>query len=327
MASPFAADLGRVARNTPRAVIALPRSLISRRWILIMLALCVGAVAVYMLWFRHSSLVAADEVDVSGVSFSEPAIRTALTEAGEGMSTLEPDIAALERAVRGFPTVASISVEADFPHRLAIEVDERAPVAIVGAGEGVPVAADGTVLTGVETGELELPAIESRSVPASGRLRGVGLAQTEILGAAPDPLRPAIRGIGVDGEHGVEVALAGAVELRFGDSRDAAAKWAAAAAILADPKLDQISYIDLRLPGRPAVGGAPAPVSETEAPEESIAPAPEPIAPVPSEPAPTATETPVPAPTDPAAAVPPESTAPPATPAPATGVAGSTAAP
>ncbi len=83
------------------------------------------------------------------------------------------------------------------------------------------------------------------------------LAQAEVLGAAPDPLRPAIEGIGVEGDHGVEVALAAGVELRFGDSRNAEAKWAAAAAILADPKLDQVSFIDLRIPGRPAVGGAP----------------------------------------------------------------------
>jgi cell division septal protein FtsQ len=327
MASPFVADLGRAARGAPRAAIALPLSVISRRGVIVAALLALTLSATYMLWFRHSSFVAVEEVEVSGLTFAEGEIASALTDAGQRMSTLDTDVAALERAVRRYPTVASISVETDFPDRLAIEVHERAPVATVGAGEGVPVAGDGTVLSGVETGKLKLPAIEAGSVPASGRVRGTALAQAEILAAAPDPLRPAIEGIGVDREHGVEVALAGEVELRFGDSRDAGAKWAAAAAILADPKLDQISYIDLRLPGRPAVGGAPAPVSETEAPEESIAPAPEPIAPVPSEPAPTATETPVPAPTDPAAAVPPESTAPPATPAPATGVAGSTAAP
>lgn len=325
MASPFAADLGRVARGVPRAAVAAPLSVLSRRSVLAVALLAVAVVAVYMLWFRHSSLVAVQEVQVSGVSFAEPAIRTALVEAGEGMSTLDPDVEALERAVRGFPTVGAISVETDFPHGLAVEVQERAPVAIVGTGEGVPVAGDGTVLSGVETADLKLPAIEARSVPASGALGGVALAQAEILGAAPDPLRPAIRGIGVDRGHGVEVALAAGVELRFGDSRNAEAKWAAAAAVIADPKLDTISFVDLRLPGRPAVGGAGAAESETTA-AEPVIPAPDAVAPAPApEPAPVG-ETTVPPATDPATTTPPTTTEPAAA-APATGVAGAPTAP
>lgn len=277
MATPLVADLGRVARGVPRVALALPRSLLTRRRIMATFALVICAVAAYMLWFRHSSYVAAEEVDVTGVSFSEPAIRTALTDAGEGMSTVDPDVAALERSVRGFPTVASISVDADFPDRLAIEVEERAPVAIVGGGEGVPVAGDGTLLSGIEIENQKLPAIETGGLPASGALRGSALAQAEVLGATSDPLRPAIRGIGVDPDHGVEVALAGEVELRFGDSRNAEAKWAAAAAILADPHLVQVSFIDLRLPGRPAVGGTtstPADPAASSAPASPTAGAP-----------------------------------------------------
>ena len=105
MASPFVADLGRAARGAPRAAIAMPLSALSRRWVLAVALLAVAGVAAYMLWFRHSSFVSVEEVDVTGVSFSEPAIRTALVEAGKGMSTLDADVEALERAVRGFPTV------------------------------------------------------------------------------------------------------------------------------------------------------------------------------------------------------------------------------
>jgi cell division septal protein FtsQ len=335
MGSTFVADLGRAARAAPRIVIAIPRSRLARRLIVALALLLICAVPSYMLWFRHSSLVAADEVDVTGVSFARAEITAALTDTGEGMSTVAPDVGALEDAVRGYPTVASISVDADFPDRLAIVVNERAPVASVGAGKGVPVAGDGTVLSGVEVGDLELPAIESRSVPASGRLEGVGLAQAEVLGPAPDPMRDAIDGIGVDREHGVEVMLAGGIELRFGDSRNAAAKWAAAAAILADPKLAQLSYIDLRLPGRPAVGGASASALQSEVEEETVAPIPAPAAPAPATHPPATTadlaagasEVADPAAVDTAAAAPPASVPAAADPSPATGVAGSTAAP
>ena len=41
----------------------------------------------------------------------------------------------------------------------------------------------------------------------------------------------------------------------FGDGRRAHAKWIAATRILADPEAEAATYIDVRLPGRPAAGG------------------------------------------------------------------------
>lgn len=329
MSSPFVADVGRAVRGAPRAALTVPRAVLSvlsvlslrRLAVALILALVLGSG--YMFWFRHSSLVAVEKVKVSGLSFAEAEVSAALTGAGKEMTTLDVDVAALERAVRGYPTVASVSVETDFPRGLAIEVTERAPVATIGGGEGVPVAGDGTVLSGIDVAGLDLPPIEVARSPASGALGGVALAQAEVLGAAPDPLRPAIRSAGVDREYGVFVELAGEVELRFGDSRDARAKWAAAAAILADPKLERLTYIDLRLPGRPAVGGSPLPVSEAEQPEEAIAPAPVETAP----PAPVETAAEAPAPVAPAPAEPAAPTAPAPAAPPASGVAGAAAAP
>ena len=47
-------------------------------------------------------------------------------------------------------------------------------------------------------------------------------------------------------------------ELIFGDATRARAKWIAATRVLADPEAEGASYIDVRLPGRPAAGGLPA---------------------------------------------------------------------
>jgi hypothetical protein len=58
------------------------------------------------------------------------------------------------------------------------------------------------------------------------------------------------------GAGGVGVRLAAGVELRFGDAASAAAKWRAAAAVLSDPGLGPLDYVDLSIPSRPAVGGA-----------------------------------------------------------------------
>ena len=56
------------------------------------------------------------------------------------------------------------------------------------------------------------------------------------------------------------MTLRGGIPVRFGSGSEAAEKWAAAAAVLADPKLDALTYVDVRVPERPAAGGAaPAP--------------------------------------------------------------------
>jgi cell division septal protein FtsQ len=335
MASQFTADVGRIARTVPRAALSLPRTLtggLGRRRVVIALLAAAALAAGYFFWFRDSALVAVDAVEVSGVKYEQEEVTAALTAAAEEMTTLNADPGALERAVSEFPTVASITINPDFPHDLAIAVTERPPVAAIGDGEGLAVAGDGTVLAGVTTEDLKLPAIQVDNPPASGELHGVGLAQAEVLGAAPDPIRPAIEAAGVHKEHGVVVELTQGIEVRFGDSKDAVAKWASAVAILADPKLDQVSYIDVRLPGRPAIGGAPLPEPTAEeaaatdaAPTVPTDPAAAPADPAATDPATAPVDPAATAPTvDPAASTPAPATE---TPAPATGVAGGTAVP
>ena len=322
MASPFTADVGRIARTLP---FTLPRGF-NRRRILFGLLLAAALAAGYLFWFKDSSLVAVNDVDIKGLTYAEEEIGAALTAEAEEMSTLDADVAALEDAVEKFPTVASVAIDPRFPHGLAITVTERPPVGLAGGEEGVAIAGDGTVLGAIDADAEKLPAIQIDDPPASGSVDGAALIQAEVLGAAPEPLRPAIQGTEVSKEVGVVVNLVEGIEIRFGDSSDATAKWAAAAAILSDPKLDELDYADVRLPGRPAVGGTALPSSAAEPDPEAPAPiAPEAPAPAPAAttPAPAAPTTPDPAvaPTvDPAAATPPA-------PAPATGVAGTAAAP
>ena len=56
------------------------------------------------------------------------------------------------------------------------------------------------------------------------------------------------------------MTLRGGIPVRFGSGSGAAEKWAAAAAVLADPKLDGAHLRRRARPRAPAVGGAsPAP--------------------------------------------------------------------
>jgi cell division protein FtsQ len=238
-------------------------------------------VAGYFGWFRNSSVVAVTKVEVSGLSSPDaPRITDALTEAGTSMTTLNLDTARLEKAVAGFPTVNSLSADADFPHGLAISVDERPPVMLAQSkGESVAVGPDGVLLRGLELGDAAkgLPVLPVGELPAEGKLEGEALSQALVLGAAPAPLRPLIEGVSIEGERGVEVTMRGDLPIRFGTPELAAEKWAAAAAVLADPKTETLTYVDVRVPKRPALGGAEAPASSEET-TETAAPVTDPVA-------------------------------------------------
>jgi cell division protein FtsQ len=115
------------------------------------------------------------------------------------------------------------------------------------------------LLPGISASGLDLPAIEaSRVDPSADRVGEKALDQARVLGAVPDPLRPLVERASVD-ERGGVVELSNGIVLVFGDASELEAKWASAARILADRELGGLSYIDLRAPDRPAVGGASAP--------------------------------------------------------------------
>jgi cell division protein FtsQ len=231
------------------------------------LALLAGLVlAGYRLWLRDSTLVAVRSVNVVGASGPDAErIRAALDAAGREMTTLHVREAALRDAVRPFPLVRTVTVETSFPSGLTIRVIERriAALAQVG-GKSVPVSDDAVLLPGARAvgrlPEISL-SVQSRRQELRGEARDAALA----LGAAPPALRAHVKGASSD-EDGIVVALRRGPELIFGDASRAAAKWAAAARLLAEPDLGGVAYIDLRTPERPAAGGVQGAVQPVETP-------------------------------------------------------------
>jgi cell division protein FtsQ len=225
---------------------------------LILLAIVAGALAItYFAWFRDSSFVAVQDVKVEGASSADrDRITAALTDAARGMSTLDVDATRLASAVSGFPTVASVSADPSFPHGLTVHVTERRPVLLAGDGQReVAVAAGGSILPGVDADGLNLPALHVDDLPESGRLGGDALEEARVIGAAPTPLRPLIEGATTTGDYGLVVTLHDGIDVRFGTESKARTKWAAAAAVLADPKVTTLEYVDVQVPARPAIGG------------------------------------------------------------------------
>jgi hypothetical protein len=137
--------------------------------------------------------------------------------------------------------------------------DVRVPeaVAIIGSGEeALAVSAKGAVVPWLPLPEEpELPQLPLSEPPKGGRLAGPMLQQARILGAAPAALRPYLAS-SYYGESGVDVETTAGIELRFGDASQAAQKWKALAAVLADPTITALDYVDLHAPGRPAYGGS-----------------------------------------------------------------------
>ncbi len=131
------------------------------------------------------------------------------------------------------------------------------PVAVIGSGSGaVAVADDGTILAWLPVPEEgNLPKLPLDAPPKGPRLQGPALEQVRVLADIPPALLPYVEG-SYYGESGVDVNLTSGIELRFGDSTQASRKWRAAAAVLADPSITALDYVDLHAPSHPDVGGS-----------------------------------------------------------------------
>ena len=129
--------------------------------------------------------------------------------------------------------------------------------ATIGEGEGaIGVAADGGLVRWLPLPEEPpLPRLPLDAPPKGGRVKGPALEQVRVLAAVPDELRPYLASSGY-GDKGVEVTLTTGIDLFFGDATKAPQKWRAAAAVLADPEVTALDYVDLQAPGRPSYGGS-----------------------------------------------------------------------
>jgi cell division protein FtsQ len=325
-------------RLLPRAGALVPRlpripRVLRVHWRRRLVALAVLAAvlsAVYLLWFRDSSLVRVQKVTVEGLSTAPdaPQLRTRLTKAARDMTTLHLDAARLRHVVAGDPVVHSIEIRPDFPHGLLIHVVENRPVALLSAGgRSVPVAADGTLLEGVDVNGA-LPTLRTPSLPDGRRVPSGGtLDRVTVAGAAPPALRGRVESISIQPDKGFVVQLTDGPALWLGDADQLELKWAAAAAVLAQDSSKGASYVDVRIPERPVAGGLgvttaaqPDPGGPADVPTPGSTPAtPQAPADPTATPAPT-TSTPVaPTTSTPSASTPPTGApATPVTPAPVT---------
>jgi cell division protein FtsQ len=229
---------------------------------LLLLVLLVGG---GWLWVRDSSLAKVRTVTVTGATTSEQdQVRAALEHAARGMTTLHVREEALRDAVASYPSVADLSVRTDFPHGMSIEVREHRPVAALVTGDRrIPVSGDGVVLTGVRAPQ-DLPDVKVKTAPVKRVEDARTRAAVAVAAAAPAPLLARTERIGWE-SRGLTAILSDGPPLHFGDKRDAARKWAAAARVMREESAAGATYLDLRVTGRVAAGGVgPVPQEEPE---------------------------------------------------------------
>jgi cell division protein FtsQ len=235
----------------------------------------VGACALVGGWFwlRDASVVQVRDVTVTGLSSSEaPQIRDALRAAALDMTTLHLREDQLRAAVAEYPSVAGLSADAKFPHKLTVQVRERTPVAAIDSGGGrVAASGDGRVLRGLKVADL--PTLRVHNPPAGELVTDRRtLGALGVAGAAPRELRGRIVRLW-SGERGLTIDLRNGPDLVFGSGSDAARKWIAAVRVLADPSSKGATYLDLRVPERVAAGGL-GPIEPEATPVAPVIPQP-----------------------------------------------------
>jgi hypothetical protein len=129
--------------------------------------------------------------------------------------------------------------------------------AAVGEGdEAVGVAGNGAAVRWLPLPEEPpLPRLPLDEVPKGGRVKGTALEQVRVLAAVPEALRPYVER-SYFGESGVDVELTTGIEIRFGQATQVRRKWNAAAAILADPSVTALDYVNVVAPSRPVYEGS-----------------------------------------------------------------------
>jgi len=202
---------------------------------------------------RDSSLFSVDQVSVVGLSPNAlPVVSDQLVAAARAQTTTDFSTAALRSAVARYTMIDDVTAQTHFPHGVRIEVAERHPVAWLDvAGQGFALAGDGSVVTGLaHAGSLAV--LHSLRYPWNGHSRDpfVMLALRVLLDA-PAPLRHRVAAVTI-ADGALTIHLHRGPRLIFGNDALLHAKWDSAAAVLADASSRGASYIDLRLPSRPA---------------------------------------------------------------------------
>jgi cell division protein FtsQ len=205
---------------------------------------------------RESSIFAVQRIDVRG---ARPALATRIRAALaplEGTSLVSFSRSAADHRLVGFPEIARVGYDRDFPHTLHVQVTVEQPVALLRrATDAWLVSATARVLSAPRPGAYPpLPRIwlaaETDVAVGSTIETGRALIVAEALKAEHPRLH--VLAVRDDGEEGVVLQLSGGREVRLGDTSNLALKLAVSAVVLA--RATDARYVDVSVPTRAVAG-------------------------------------------------------------------------
>jgi cell division protein FtsQ len=224
----------------------------------------VGALAALALlwWLAQGPLLAVGHVTVRGYDRPDrDALVAAVEQAASGGTMVSPPVDEVRAAAAAFPWVASVSVQRDWPRGVTVDVATARPVAIAAAagGEAALVAEGGRVLGPVpDDAGLGWLRLQAPPPPAGYALPDADRAALAFLAAAPQEASQRVRRLGMDATGALSGHIEGGPALRLGRPEHLAAKARALGLVLAQVPAEDVqsaTYIDLRVPKRPAIGG------------------------------------------------------------------------
>ena len=225
-----------------------------RRTITVVVSLVLLVVAFLV---ERSSLVALDEVEVTGTVRLDAEVVRDAADLPLGTSTLRLRLGAAERRVEELALVGDADISRVDPLTVRISVTERQPVLVaMGGGRQALVSEDGVVIApGSEPG---LPVVEllAGGIPAVGELVDASPpldAAFTIHHGLSGPLRTEVVRYVARADDDVDAVLTSGITVRLGNAERLDEQSRALGAVLEDLGGATVSTVDVRAPRAPVV--------------------------------------------------------------------------
>ena len=191
-----------------------------RRLRIAVMAGSVVAVVVVVLLLLASPILSIRTIDVEGVVYADAERVGEIVGALRGDAILTADLHGAEQALEEIPWVREARVSMHLPRRVAIQIDEREPIAFFRAVDGFNrvVDLDGRVLDVIEGDPVDYPPIQGTGPNLSaGEFVGQPfLGAAQLINALPRDLRLRLISMAVTPDGEVSLLLTDDVSVLFG---------------------------------------------------------------------------------------------------------------
>jgi cell division protein FtsQ len=206
-------------------------------------------------------ILSVGSVQVSGATYTDPALIAGVVRAIDGSSMLSVDLGSARRQLEASPWVKRVSITKDWPRGIRIDIAERTPVAgyLATDGQFRVIDDEGRVIAALAGQPTAYPAI----VP-TGRAYGGGPALApgqqapaaiadggRLVRVLPDELRAKVVEVGVNEVGELELHLRPQGTVLLGSSDAMRDKLISVLAVLHDVDPASIGTLDVRAPAKP----------------------------------------------------------------------------